>query len=120
MQPDEVEQPPQCNPWRNDYLLLLQLEVPKFRDGVACKRGAGVLSLRLRPLPISPDPSFPTSRAAWLHRSWVQGDAMAMPFDDACFDAATMGYGLRNVSDIPAALSELERVLRPGAALHPL
>eukprot|EP00873_Tetraselmis_striata_P023097 jgi/Tetstr1/443361/TSEL_031376.t1 len=46
--------------------------------------------------------------------SWVQGDAMAMPFDDACFDAATMGYGLRNVSDIPAALSELERVLRPG------
>lgn len=33
-----------------------------------------------------------------------QGDAMAMPFEDASFDAATMGYGLRNVADIPAAL----------------
>lgn len=29
---------------------------------------------------------------------------MALPFDDSSFDAATMGYGLRNVSDIPAAL----------------
>ena len=30
---------------------------------------------------------------------WVQGDAMKLPFPDATFDAATMGYGLRNVSD---------------------
>ena len=46
---------------------------------------------------------------------WLEGDACAMPFDDAAFDAATCGYGLRNVVDIPAALSELHRVLRPGA-----
>jgi len=45
---------------------------------------------------------------------WVQGDAMDLPFEDQSFDAATMGYGLRNVSDIPKALSELRRVLRPG------
>ena len=48
-------------------------------------------------------------------RRWVQGDAMQLPFDTASFDAATMGYGLRNVADIPAALRELHRVLRPGA-----
>lgn len=45
---------------------------------------------------------------------WVQGDALDLPFADNTFDAATMGYGLRNVSNIPAALSELLRVLRPG------
>lgn len=32
---------------------------------------------------------------------WVQGDALELPFPDASFDAATMGYGLRNVADIP-------------------
>lgn len=32
---------------------------------------------------------------------WVQGDALDLPFPDCSFDAATMGYGLRNVADIP-------------------
>lgn len=45
---------------------------------------------------------------------WIQGDALALPFDDGQFDAATMGYGLRNVLDIPQALEELLRVLKPG------
>ena len=39
---------------------------------------------------------------------------MALPFPDASFDAITMGYGLRNVADVPTALRELHRVLRPG------
>ncbi len=48
-------------------------------------------------------------------RRWVQGDAMSMTsFPDEGFDAATMGYGLRNVADIPRTLRELLRVLRPG------
>lgn len=46
---------------------------------------------------------------------WVQGDAMQLPFDDCSFDAATMGYGLRNVPDVLQALKELHRVLKPGA-----
>ena len=45
---------------------------------------------------------------------WVLGDATALPFGEAEFGAATCGYGLRNVDDIPAALSELHRVLVPG------
>jgi demethylmenaquinone methyltransferase/2-methoxy-6-polyprenyl-1,4-benzoquinol methylase len=45
----------------------------------------------------------------------VQGDALDLPFEAASFDAATMGYGLRNVADIPRALAELHRVLVPGA-----
>ena len=35
---------------------------------------------------------------------WVQGDAMQLPFPDCSFDAATMGYGLRNVPDVLQAL----------------
>lgn len=45
---------------------------------------------------------------------WVQGDALDLPYPPGYFDAATMGYGLRNVSDIPRALRELHRVLRDG------
>ena len=39
---------------------------------------------------------------------------MELPFDDDSFDAATMGYGLRNVTDKRRALAELRRVLRPS------
>lgn len=49
--------------------------------------------------------------------AWTEGDATALPFPPASFDAATCGYGLRNVVDRLAALRELRRVLRPGAAL---
>ncbi|WP_346291026.1 bifunctional demethylmenaquinone methyltransferase/2-methoxy-6-polyprenyl-1,4-benzoquinol methylase UbiE [Sphaerothrix gracilis] len=57
------------------------------------------------------------SQKAWplLSIEWVEADALALPFADAYFDGATMGYGLRNVVDIPASLAELKRVLKPGA-----
>jgi demethylmenaquinone methyltransferase/2-methoxy-6-polyprenyl-1,4-benzoquinol methylase len=48
---------------------------------------------------------------------WVQGDALALPFDPATFDAATVGFGVRNVADLDAALRELRRVLRDGGRL---
>jgi demethylphylloquinol methyltransferase len=46
---------------------------------------------------------------------WVQADALNLPFADDFFDAATLGYGLRNVTDIPRCLAELRRVLKLGA-----
>ena len=48
---------------------------------------------------------------------WVLGDATALPFPDAIFDAATVGFGIRNVPDLEAGLAELARVLRPGGRL---
>ena len=45
---------------------------------------------------------------------WVEADVLKLPFADHTFDAITMGYGLRNVADIPACLSEIYRVLKPG------
>ncbi|HVN70110.1 MAG TPA: bifunctional demethylmenaquinone methyltransferase/2-methoxy-6-polyprenyl-1,4-benzoquinol methylase UbiE [Candidatus Binatia bacterium] len=46
---------------------------------------------------------------------FVEGDVMAMPFEDGAFDGATMGFSLRNVVDVDATLREILRVLRPGA-----
>jgi demethylmenaquinone methyltransferase/2-methoxy-6-polyprenyl-1,4-benzoquinol methylase len=48
---------------------------------------------------------------------WVQGDALALPFGDAEFDAATVGFGVRNLADLEDGLRELARVLRPGGKL---
>jgi demethylmenaquinone methyltransferase/2-methoxy-6-polyprenyl-1,4-benzoquinol methylase len=45
---------------------------------------------------------------------WVGGDALDLPFPDASFDGATVGFGIRNVEDLDRSLSELCRVLRPG------
>jgi demethylmenaquinone methyltransferase / 2-methoxy-6-polyprenyl-1,4-benzoquinol methylase len=47
----------------------------------------------------------------------VAGDALALPFGDGVFDAATIAFGLRNVADVDAALRELARVTRPGGRL---
>ena len=48
---------------------------------------------------------------------WVQGDLLQLPYADSTFDAATVGFGVRNVDDLRAALVELRRVLRPGGRL---
>jgi demethylmenaquinone methyltransferase/2-methoxy-6-polyprenyl-1,4-benzoquinol methylase len=48
---------------------------------------------------------------------WVEGDALALPFADGSFDAATVGFGVRNLEDLGKGLHELRRVLRPGARL---
>lgn len=47
----------------------------------------------------------------------VQGDAMALPFDDAVFDIVTIGFGLRNLPDPVMGLKEMYRVLKPGGQL---
>ena len=48
---------------------------------------------------------------------WVQGDAQQLPFEDASFDAATVGFGVRNLEDLERGLAELRRILRPGGRL---
>lgn len=48
---------------------------------------------------------------------WRQGDAAALPFDEAAFDAVTCQFGLMFMPDRPKALSEMWRVLAPGGRL---
>jgi ubiquinone/menaquinone biosynthesis methyltransferase len=45
---------------------------------------------------------------------WIQGNALELPFESASFDVATVGFGIRNVVDLPRALAEMRRVVRPG------
>ena len=45
---------------------------------------------------------------------WLEGNALELPFGDASFDAATVGFGVRNVADVPRAIREMARVVRPG------
>jgi demethylmenaquinone methyltransferase / 2-methoxy-6-polyprenyl-1,4-benzoquinol methylase len=49
--------------------------------------------------------------------TWVEGDMLALPFDDGAFDAATVGFGVRNVADLEQGVAELRRILRPGGRL---
>ncbi len=45
----------------------------------------------------------------------VNADALELPFPDASFDGATVGFGVRNLMDLDAGLVEAARVLKPGA-----
>jgi len=47
----------------------------------------------------------------------VGADALALPFPDAGFDGALVGFGVRNLADLDAGLREAARVLKPGARL---
>ena len=49
--------------------------------------------------------------------NFTAGDAMHLPFADESFDAVTISFGLRNVSDTSAALAEMLRVVRPGGRI---
>src|SRR5581483_9400509 len=74
-------------------------------------RGAGVVGLDFS------EAMLERARAKSRDVEWVRGDVLALPFDDASFDAVTVGFGVRNVDDLEAGLRELRRVLRPGGRL---
>ena len=51
------------------------------------------------------------------HLSFVAADALRLPYADGCFDAVTISFGLRNVSDPKRALAEMFRVTKPGGRI---
>jgi demethylmenaquinone methyltransferase/2-methoxy-6-polyprenyl-1,4-benzoquinol methylase len=78
----------------------------------AVKAGAGeVVGLDFSPRMLE------RARAKQQSVTWIEGDLLALPFPDASFDAATVGFGVRNVSDLSAALVELRRALRSEGRL---
>ena len=77
----------------------------------ARKAGAAVVGLDFS------EPMLERARRKGPELEWVRGDVLALPFDDASFDAATVGFGVRNVEDLERGLAELARVLRPGGRL---
>ena len=74
-------------------------------------RGADVVGLDVTPRMID------LARAKAGERRdarFVVGDMLALPFPGRSFDLVTVGYGLRNVPDLDAAVAELFRVVKPG------
>ncbi len=57
------------------------------------------------------------ARTKSLEVEWVQGDALALPFEDGSFDVVTVGFGVRNLEDLGAGLRELRRVLGEGGRI---
>ena len=55
-----------------------------------------------------------SARVAGASPVFLVGDILALPFPDESFELVTAGYGLRNVSDLGTAISEIWRVLKPG------
>ena len=49
--------------------------------------------------------------------AWTGADALALPYADGSFDAVASGYLMRNVIDIPGALAEQRRLLKPGGRI---
>jgi demethylmenaquinone methyltransferase/2-methoxy-6-polyprenyl-1,4-benzoquinol methylase len=49
--------------------------------------------------------------------TFLVGDGMDLPFEDASFDACTISFGLRNMEDYSLAVREMVRVLKPGGKL---
>ena len=58
-----------------------------------------------------------TDRGVLGNIEYVQANAERLPFRADSFDCVTIGFGLRNVTDKPAALASMHRVLRPGGQL---
>jgi demethylmenaquinone methyltransferase/2-methoxy-6-polyprenyl-1,4-benzoquinol methylase len=54
------------------------------------------------------------ARAKSSQVEWVQGDALELPMADDSFDAATVGWGVRNLADRERGFREMARVVRPG------
>jgi demethylmenaquinone methyltransferase / 2-methoxy-6-polyprenyl-1,4-benzoquinol methylase len=79
---------------------------------LACARAGG----RVTGLDFS-EPMLERARVKSSAVEWVQGDALTLPFEDGSFDAATVGFGVRNLENLERGLAELRRVLRPGGRL---
>jgi len=68
------------------------------------------------------EPMLELARAKSVQR-WAtavrfeHADALALPYEDETFDAVTVGFGVRNLSDLDRGLAEMARVLKPGGRL---
>jgi demethylmenaquinone methyltransferase/2-methoxy-6-polyprenyl-1,4-benzoquinol methylase len=75
--------------------------------------GAEVVGLDLTPKMLE----LATRRCTVARVHWCTGDICRLPISDISFSVVSVGYGLRNVPDLPAALAEIHRVLEPGGRL---
>ncbi len=73
-----------------------------------------------KPAARQPQPSFPRRQESSPPVSFIMGDALQLPFPDNTFVCATAGFSLRNMADVPAAITEMARVVSPGGRVTTL
>lgn len=86
----------------------------------AARCGAEVIGVDLTHTMIEHARVRAAREAAAARIVWTVGDMTHLPLAAASCDVVTTGYGLRNVPDLAAALTEIHRVLRPGGRLYSL
>lgn len=109
--------------WKKRVVALAQVTAADSVLDLACGTGdlamrSAVAGARVVGLDLTPKMLTLASRrrtGARVH--WCAGDIGDLPIADAGFSVVTVGYGLRNVPDLPAALDEIYRVLKPGGRL---
>jgi demethylmenaquinone methyltransferase / 2-methoxy-6-polyprenyl-1,4-benzoquinol methylase len=107
--------------WRERAADLAALEPGGRALDVACGTGDLAIELARR---VGPDGSVVGSdfSEAMLEQArrksaaveWEWANALELPYPDGGFDAATVGFGARNFSDLDRGLAEMARVVRPG------
>jgi len=110
--------------WRRAAVAAAALRPGGSAIDVACGTGKLTVALAERVGPfgrvVGVDLSAGMLERAWLTRpdlvqvAFIEGDALALPFEDGGFDAATIAFGLRNLADFESGFRELARVVRPG------
>lgn len=113
--------------WRRDVVSGLNLKPSDLVLDLCC--GTGDLALELAPHARCLACDFTwemltrakakSTRAGQAGRALrlAAADALRLPFPANQFDAATVGFGVRNLEDLPAGLREFRRVLRPQGSL---
>jgi len=111
--------------WRSRALHALRLQPGERLLDLAC--GTGDLALQAARAGVhsfgvdfaAPMLHLAAARAATAAGAlrWVQGDAERLPLRNSTFDAVCCGFALRNFASLPAAISEMARVLRPGGRI---
>lgn len=81
---------------------------PGILAEAALARGAEAVGLDFAPAWVA------AARGRVRGAEFIEGDAQALPFPDAAFDAVVCGFGIIHLPDPAAALAEMRRVLRPG------
>lgn len=84
----------------------------RFLDAVEGDGRVTVLDINHAMLSVGQDRAIDQGRLKGL--DWTNGDAQSLPLPDKSVDAYTIAFGIRNVTDIPKALREAYRVLKPG------
>ncbi len=115
--------------WRQRTALRAELHEGESALDVCCGTGDLALELAGHVGPAGTvvgcdfsQPMLELARAKSIER-WATNvrfelaDALALPYEDSSFDAATVGFGVRNLADLDRGLREMTRVLKPGGRI---